>query len=464
MTCRVRFAPSPTGNLHIGGARTALFNYLFARKKGGKFILRIEDTDIERSTKEFEKSILEGMRWLEMEWDEGPIYQMQRMDRYKAKVQELLDAGKAYRCYCTAQELEAKRQLAMKEGRKPKYDGKCRDLEPRNPSTQERCSIRFKAPTEGTTVVHDICRGDVSFENKELDDLIIARSDGTPTYNFTVVVDDMDMQITHVIRGDDHINNTPRQILLYEALGFPLPQFAHLPMIFGPDKKKLSKRHGAVSVIEYQEQGFLPSAMQNYLARLGWAHGDQEIFTKEELIQAFDLEQVGKSPSVFDIEKLKWVNSQHMLKLSNDEIFDRTVPFLEKRGIKVNDRTMGIKAVTSERERGRTFDELAEISTFYFRDVIEFDPKSKDKWLNDEGKKTLSVLVERLSGIEDFSDHNIGEVFKKLIEETGKKMLDLAQPCRVALTGTTVSPGIYEVMAILGKDAVLNRFKRAIAA
>lgn len=460
MTCRVRFAPSPTGHLHIGGARTALYNWLLARKLGGKFILRIEDTDTERSTQEYTASILEGMKWLGLNWDEGPFFQMERMNVYKAHVEDLLKRGLAYKCYCTQEELEEKRQLAMKEGRKPKYDGKCRELT-QHPEGKPY-SIRFKAPVEGTTVVKDLVKGDVSFENKELDDLIILRSNGTPTYNFTVVVDDVEMKITHVIRGDDHLNNTPRQILMYQAFNYPVPQFAHLPMILGADKKRLSKRFAATSVLEYKGQGFLPDALLNYLARLGWAHGDQEIFTLQEMINAFDLSDVGKAAAVFDPEKLKWVNSQHMLKMTDEQILSATTPFLEKRGLKVNDHSIAIKAVKSERERGKTFDELAEISAFYFKDEITFDDKTKEKWLNDEGKKTLSLIAERLATISDFNDHNIAEEFKKLIAETGKKMLDLAQPCRVALTGTTVSPGIYEVMAILGKETVLRRFKQAL--
>jgi len=425
---------------------------------GGKFILRVEDTDTERSTQEYTESILEGMRFLGLTWDEGPFFQMQRMSVYKTHVDDLLKRGLAYQCYCTSEELEAKRQQAMKEGRKPKYDGKCRHNQPADPNAP--FAIRFKAPEEGQTVVRDVIKGDVTFDNKELDDLIILRSNGTPTYNFTVVVDDVEMKITHVIRGDDHLNNTPRQILLYQAFSYPVPLFAHLPMILGADKKRLSKRFAATSVLEYRAQGFLPEALLNYLARLGWAHGDQEIFTVEEMIKAFDLANVGKAAAVFDPEKLKWVNSQHMLKYSNEQIFDLTVPFLEKRGLKVSDRTLGVKAVTSERERGKTFDELAEISAFYFRDEIEPEDKIKEKWFNEEGKKALALVHEKLSAISDFNDHNIATAFKELVESTGKKMLDVAQPCRVALTGTTVSPGIYEVMAILGKERVMKRIKK----
>lgn len=455
MTCRVRFAPSPTGHLHIGGARTALYNWLLARKMGGKFILRVEDTDTLRSTQEYTDAILEGMRWLGMTWDEGPFFQMQRMDVYKAHVDDLLARGLAYRCYCTIEELEAKRQQAMKDGKKPKYDGKCRDSGAADPDAPH--AIRFKAPEEGQTIVHDVIRGDIVFDNKELDDLIILRSNGAPTYNFTVVVDDVEMKISHVIRGDDHLNNTPRQILLYQAFNYPVPLFAHLPMILGADKKRLSKRFAATSVLEYRTQGYLPDALLNYLARLGWAHGDQEIFTIDEMIKAFDLADVGKAAAVFDPEKLNWVNSQHMLKYSDEQIFDLTLPFLEKRGLKPTDKKIGIAAVRSERERAKTFDELAEISAFYFRDEIVPDDKSREKWLGEDGKKILSLVHAKLSAISDFNEHNIAAAFKELVDSTGKKMLDVAQPCRVALTGTTVSPGIYEVMAVLGKEIVMGR-------
>ncbi len=438
--------------------------------------MRIEDTDTERSTQEYTASIIEGMKWLGLTFDEGPFFQMQRMDVYRAHVDDLLKRGLAYKCYCTQEELEEKRQLAMKEGRKPKYDGKCRNLVSGSPTSVgaiiptevglpkaglPKYSIRFKAPDTGSTIVNDICKGDVSFENKELDDLIILRSNGTPTYNFTVVVDDVEMKITHVIRGDDHLNNTPRQMLMYQAFNYPVPKFAHLPMILGADKKRLSKRFAATSVLEYKALGYLPEALLNYLARLGWAHGDQEIFTIDEMIKAFDLADVGKAAAIFDPEKLNWVNSQHLLKCTDEQIFEATLPFIEKRGIKVNDRRLGIKAVSSERERAKTFDELAEISAFYFRDEIQYDEKTAAKWLNDEGKKTLLMISDRFSKLADFNDAAIADLFKKLIEETGKKMLDLAQPCRVALTGTTVSPGIYEVMAILGKETVLKRFKKA---
>lgn len=459
MTVRVRFAPSPTGHLHIGGARTALFNYLFARHQGGKFILRIEDTDVERSTEEFTKSILDGIHWLGMDYDEGPFYQSNRTEIYKEHIKKLLDEGKAYRCYCTQDELEARRQTALSSGQKPKYDNRCRDLKDQ---PDKPFAIRVKAPLSGSTSYHDMCRGTITVDNQELDDLIIARSDGTPTYNFTVVVDDVDMRITHIIRGDDHINNTPRQIVLYNAFGYPTPEFAHLPMIYGPDKKKLSKRHGAVSVIEYQLLGFLSEAMTNYLSRLGWSYGDKEIFSKEELIKYFDLSQVGNSPSVFDIEKLKWVNSEHMKKYNDTELLELVTPYLSKRSLSYTDAEFAAKAIRSERERARTLDELAEVSAFYFRSDITFDEASAKKWLNEEGKNNLTAIKDELEKLTDFTSENVGNIFKAILEKTGQKMLALAQPCRVALTGTTVSPGIYEVIAILGKEETLKRFERAL--
>lgn len=456
---RVRFAPSPTGSLHIGGARTALFNWLFARHEKGTFILRIEDTDRERSTEEFTKSIMDGMKWLGFDWDEGPYHQTDRMDLYKEHVDKLMKEGKAYRCYCTAEELETKRQTMLAAGQKPKYDGKCRDRkdQPEGPYT-----IRLRSPLTGTTAIDDICRGHIEFENKELDDLIIARSDGTPTYNFTVVVDDVTMNITHVIRGDDHLNNTPRQVLIYQAFGYPVPVFAHLPMIFGADKKKLSKRHGATSVIEYEAMGYLPEAMVNYLARLGWSYKDQEIFTLQEMIEKFDLNVVGRSPSVFDTEKLGWVNAQHLAKLSDEKVAEMTIPFLHSMGLAVTDIKYAAKAIASERERGRTLKELAEISAFYFRDHIDHDQSSATKWLNEKGKDILKKLRDGLSKLEDFSEPAIAKVFEVVLAETGLKMVDVAQPCRVAMTGTTVSPGIHLVLSILGKKRVLERLDRAI--
>ncbi|MBI5298853.1 MAG: glutamate--tRNA ligase [Deltaproteobacteria bacterium] len=461
---RVRFAPSPTGHLHIGGARTALFNYLFVRRAKGTFILRIEDTDQERSTQEYTDSILKGMEWMGMEWDEGPFHQMERIDLYREHVEKLLKEGKAYRCYCTAAELDIKRKALLAAGKKPKYEGTCRELDHGQGTTDQRpYCIRFKAPQEGTVTFNDICRGEISVNKEELDDMIILRTDGTPTYNFTVVVDDVTMNITHVIRGDDHLNNTPRQIQLYEAFDYPTPQFAHLPMILGPDKQKLSKRHGAVSVIEYKAMGFLPEAMLNYLARLGWSHGDQEIFSKKELIEHFDLKVVGKSPSVFDIGKCTWVNSQHMQKLSPMELVGWTKPYLEALGVRVDDSEFAAKAICSERERGKTLKELAEISAFYFRDEVLWDDKAVQKWLNPDGKQKLQKLQMAFQQLTTWNAETLQKTFDTVMKELGlKKMVELAQPARTALTGTSVSPGLFEVMTILGKEKVLKRFEHAL--
>ena len=461
---RTRIAPSPTGFAHMGNARTALFNYLFARHAKGTFILRIEDTDRERSTQEYTDSILKGMEWLGFEWDEGPFHQFERLELYKEHVEKLIKEDKAYRCYCTPEELDAKRKALLAAGKKPKYEGTCRnkDLEPRTSNSEPYC-IRFKAPQKGNVVFQDICRGEISVNREELDDMIILRTDGTPTYNFTVVVDDVTMNITHVIRGDDHLNNTPRQIQLYQALEYPIPQFAHLPMILGPDKQKLSKRHGAVSVIEYKSMGFLPEAMLNYLARLGWSHGDQEIFTKKELIEYFDLKVVGKAPSVFDIEKCTWVNSEHLKKLSDKELMKWTKPYLEELGIQIADEAYAAKAIHSERERGKTLKELAQITAFYLKEEVLFDEAAAQEWLNENGKKGLKALQNKLFSLKSWDEKILHDTFDAIMKELGiSKMVELAQPCRVALTGTTVSPGIFEVMAILGKERVLKRFEAAL--
>lgn len=451
----VRFAPSPTGHLHIGGVRTALFNYLFARQHRGCFTLRIEDTDRERSTPEYLDSILKGMEWLGLEWDGKPIKQSERSDLYKEYLLRLLITGKAYQCYCTPEELQAKREAAEKEGRKPKYDGTCRE---RTDKPDLPYCVRFKAPQTGVVSFDDLCRGTITVDAKELDDLVIARVDGTPTYNFTVVVDDFEMRITHVIRGDDHINNTPRQIQLYEAIGLPVPRFAHLPMILGPDKKKLSKRHGAVSVVEYQEKGFLPEAMLNYLARLGWSCGDQEIFTKQELIEKFSLKSIGSSPSIFDIEKCAWVNNQHMLRLSDEALVAATRPHLEALGLQVTDIVYAARALNSEKEKARTLKELAEVTHYFFRDtLVAYDEEAKAKWLNEEGRANLALLQKRLAKISKWTEEKIQDAFDTTLKKNKLQFKQLGIPARIALTGSTKSPGITEVIAILGKERVLKR-------
>ena len=462
---RTRFAPSPTGYLHIGGARTALFNFLFARHHGGKFILRIEDTDRERSTPEAINAILDAMNWLGLDWDEGPFYQTKRYALYKEKVQKLLSEGKAYPCVCTPEKLEAKRQLAQKEKRKPMYDGTCRPPEGVIPPLPQDkpYTIRFRSPRDGSTIVNDAVKGDVVFDNRELDDLIIARSDGTPTYNFCVVVDDIDMGITHIIRGDDHLANTPRQILLYQALGDTPPQFAHVPLILGLDKARLSKRHGATSVTAYRDMGYLPEAILNYLVRLGWSHGDQELFSREELIEKFSLESVGKSAGVFNPEKFLWVNFHYLKTRPLSQLAEEIVPYIVAKGYRVpQDKSWLERMIKTLQERSRTLVELVDSAHFYLTDDIAIDEKAAKKFLTPEVSQPLSKLIERLSALDEFSEANIESAFSGVLEEFGLSMGKLAQPVRVALTGSTVSPGIHEVIAVLGKERTIRRLQSAL--
>lgn len=466
---RTRFAPSPTGFLHTGGARTALFNYLFARHHGGKFILRIEDTDRERSTPEAIEAILQGLKWLELDWDEGPYFQSQRFSLYKAKIEQLLGEGKAYPCTCTPEELEVKRQAAQREKRKPVYDGTCRPKTGR-PSTVDWSTVkgkpytvRFLSPQTGTTVVEDKVKGNVVFENRELDDLIIARSDESPTYNFCVVVDDIDMGITHIIRGDDHLANTPRQILLYQALGYPPPQFAHVPLILGLDKSRLSKRHGATSVMAYRDIGYFPEALVNYLVRLGWSHGDQEIFSRKELIEKFTLDNVGKSAGAFNPEKLLWVNFHYMKTRSLSELVEEAKPFIRAKGYTLpQDNQWLEKMILTLKERAKTLVELIEFAHFYLSDDLLFDDKAVKEFLTLEVRRPLEELVERLKIISDFTAESIERAFTEILKDKGLPLKKLAQPVRVALTGSTVSPGIYDVIFVLGKERTLRRLNRAL--
>ncbi len=463
-TVRVRFAPSPTGHLHIGGARTALFNYLFARHNGGSFILRIEDTDRTRSTEEYIGSIIEGMRWLGLDWDEGPYRQTDRFPIYRRYAQTLLEEGKAYRCYCSPEELERRRQEALSHGKSTKYDGRCRH--PDSPPPDRKPAIRFMMPQEGETVVHDLIRGRIEFENSQLDDFIILRSDGTPTYNFTVVVDDVDMRITHVIRGDDHLNNTPKQIHIYESLGYAVPYFAHLPMILGSDKARLSKRHGATSVIAYRDTGYLSEALVNYLARLGWSYGDQEIFSLDELIRYFSFEHIGKSAAVFNPEKLLWLNGQYIMKSGSEKLAELVYPFLIKYSVvnegRAVDRVWLSKAVHTLRERAKTLIELARSLTYYVADEIEYNVKAKEKYLNEKFLPHLIVVKEFLKQADNFGAAEIEKVFAAVSRESNTKLGNIAQPVRVAVTGRTESPGIFEVLEVLGKEKTLKRLAKAI--
>ena len=461
---RVRFAPSPTGFLHIGGARTALFNWLFARHHKGVFILRIEDTDRSRSTDEYIEAIVEGMKWLGLDWDEGPHRQTDRFEVYRSYADRLLSEGKAYRCYCTPEELEQRRQEALALGRPPKYDGRCRRRAEPLPETPG--AIRFMMPQEGHSVVNDLIKGPIVFENNQLEDLVIVRSDGTPTYNFCVVVDDIDMRISHVIRGDDHVNNTPKQMHIYQAFGWEAPAFAHLPMILGADKTRLSKRHGATSVIAYRDMGYLPDALINYLVRLGWAHGDQEVFSKEELISFFSLESVGKAAAVFNPEKLLWLNGQYIMRTSAEELAERVIPFLVSHGIVTDgwepDRVWLARAVSTLRERARTLDDLANSLRYYLLDTVEIDEKARQKFINSQSAAYLAELRDLLAPLTDFTAAELEPLFHRIVQKHGIKLGALAQPVRVALTGSTASPGIFEVMEIVGKERVLKRLTRVI--
>ena len=461
---RVRFAPSPTGFLHIGGARTALFNWLYAKHNNGTFVLRIEDTDRTRSTDEYIDAILEGMKWLGLDWDEGPFRQTGRFDIYRSYADKLVREGKAYYCYCSPEELEARRKEAMSKGRALKYNGKCRNL--KEPVSGITPVVRFRMPQEGRTIVDDLIKGTVSFDNEQLDDLIILRSDGTPTYNLTVVVDDVDMEITHVIRGDDHLNNTPKQILLYKAFGYPIPKFAHLPMILGSDKARLSKRHGATSVMAYYEMGYLPDAIVNYLVRLGWSYGDREVFTREELIKYFSFENVGKAAAVFNPEKLLWLNSQYIINSSSEKLAELVISFLIKEAI-INegqylDKAWLSKAIDTLKQRSKTLIELAKSLRYYIAEEVEYDEKARAKFLNEKSRDMLIELKDGLNSISDFSETEIEKLFKAIIERHEVKLGKLAQPVRVALTGGTQSPGIFEVLDVMGKTKAIRRLERAI--
>ena len=456
---RVRFAPSPTGYLHVGGARTALFNWLLARKQGGTFILRIEDTDVERSTKESVDAILEGMKWLGLEWDEGPFYQSDSFPLYKEYVQKLLDAGKAYKCYCTSEELDAKRNLAMQEGRKPKYDGTCRAMT--EPPDGRPYVVRFRAPQGGVTAFDDLIKGTITFPNEELDDLIIQRTDGTPTYNFCVVIDDASMRITTVIRGDDHVNNTPRQIQLYEALGFPVPQFAHVPMILGADKARLSKRHGATSVIAYRDMGYLPEALLNYLVRLGWSSGDDEIFSREEMIQKFDIGNVGRSASVFNTEKLNWLNAHYIKNSDPERLAALLLPHLSAREVTTLGGPDLVAVVRTLQERAQTLEEMADRAIFYYNPPTGYDEAALAKFDKEQLLAVLSAVSEKLASVPAADVTGIDALFKEVCTENGWKMGQVGQPTRIALSGGTQAPGIGEIVVTLGVEESIRRIRRA---
>ncbi|ADK83480.1 glutamyl-tRNA synthetase [Desulfarculus baarsii DSM 2075] len=458
---RTRFPPSPTGALHIGGGRTALFNWLFARHHGGQFIMRLEDTDLQRSKPEHVTSILEAMEWLGLDFDEGPYYQTKRFDRYKQVVEQMLQSGAAYWCHCSPETLQAKREAAMASGAKPMYDGCCRG---KGLGPAPGAVVRFAGPRTGSTTFNDMVKGPITFDHAELDDLIIQRSDGSPTYHLAVIVDDIDMEVTHVIRGDDHVSNTPRQILLIRALGHLEPRYAHIPMILGQDKARLSKRHGATAITDYREMGYLPEAMINALARLGWSHGDQEIFSRQELIELFDLDSVGRSAAVFDLDKLRSLNHKYIQKADPQRLAQLVQPFLAKLGLAAYDEAVLRKAIPELVQRTENLEQLAQWAQPYLVDQPEMDAKARQKFLiGPEAAAILRQVRELVAAgnVDDVAAMN--EAFRALAARTGQKLGALAQPTRVALTGRTASPGIFEVMAILGRQAVLTRLDQAIA-
>lgn len=461
MKVRTRFAPSPTGYLHIGGARTALFCYLFARKHGGEFVLRIEDTDRERSTDESVQAILSGMDWLGLDYDEGPFYQTQRFDRYREVVQQLMDAGHAYHCYCTPEELDAMREEATARKEKPRYNGFWRDRTDTPPEGIEPV-VRFKNPLSGKVVIDDAVKGEIVIDNAELDDLVIMRSDGTPTYNLTVVVDDMDMEISHVIRGDDHINNTPRQINILEALGAERPVYAHLPMILGEDGKRMSKRHGAVSVMQYQTEGYMPEALLNYLVRLGWSHQDQEIFTADEMRELFTLEAVNRSGSVFDNKKLEWVSQQYLQTTDAAQLANALQPYMADIGIDTSAAASLAEVADLQRDRAKNLADMAESSRYFYQAPESYDEKASKKQFKQASADILQSAVDGLSVVEDWNAEAIQAVLDKTVEELGIGFGKLGQPFRLSVTGGTQSPSMAETAALIDKADVLQRMEKAI--
>jgi glutamyl-tRNA synthetase len=460
MQVRTRFAPSPTGLLHIGGVRTALFSWLYAKRHGGTFILRIEDTDRERSTEEATQVILEGMQWLGLAADEGPFYQTRRMDRYREVIAQMLVQGLAYRCYCSREELDAMRAAQMAAKIKPRYDGTCRARNSPRPGVEP--VIRFKNPVDGPVLVEDVIHGNVAFDNAELDDLIIARSDGTPTYNFCVVVDDMDMRVTHVIRGDDHLNNTPRQINMLRALGVQPPVYAHVPMIHGADGGKLSKRHGAVSVLQYRDDGFLPEALLNYLVRLGWSHGDQEVFSLEEMCQLFEIADVNKAASAFNVDKLLWLNQQHIMRARPERLAQFLQPQLAAIGIQCDDAQKLAGVAKALQVRARTFKEMAAAAVYFFNEFEQYEDKAAKKNLTAESAPVLQAVREALAALEGWTAAAIQEAINAVTERLQVGMGKVAQPIRVAVSGTAVSPPIDVTLEVMGRDMTLARLERAL--
>ena len=459
---RVRFAPSPTGHLHVGGARTALFNWLLARHHGGTFILRIEDTDRSRSTEENIESIVDALRWLELDWDEGPpapgYRQTERFDLYRAHAARLVAAGRAYYCDCSPEQLEAERKAAEARKETFRYAGRCRDR------GLVAGALRLRIPATGTTVVHDLIHGPVAFDHQQLDDWILVRTDGTPTYNFCVVVDDVDMRITHVVRGNDHLSNTPKQVLCYEALGHPVPAFAHVSMILGADRARLSKRHGATSVQAYREQGILSEALVNYLARLGWSHGDQEIFTRAELIERFDIKDVSSSGAVFDQAKLEWLSQEYIKATDGARLAALVRPFLAAAGLAPPDDARLAAMLQTLRERARTLREMLEVGRFYFERPASYEDKARARLFTPDGAERLGMLIERLQTLEPFTPPALEALHRDLAAALGLKLVDVAQLARLAVTGRTASPPLFDVLALLGREEVLARLRGALQA
>lgn len=462
MKIKTRFAPSPTGYLHVGGARTALYSWLFARHHGGEFVLRIEDTDIERSTPEAIEAIMDGMNWLSLEWDEGPYFQTKRFDRYNAAIDEMLAAGTAYKCYCSKERLDALREEQMANNDKPRYDGRCRH-DTHQHAADEPCVVRFANPQEGSVIFDDQIRGPIEFSNQELDDLIIRRTDGTPTYNFCVVVDDWDMEITHVIRGEDHINNTPRQINILKALNAPVPLYGHVSMINGDDGKKLSKRHGAVSVMQYRDDGYLPEALLNYLVRLGWAHGDQEIFTRAEMIELFALNAVSKSASAFNTEKLQWLNHHYINHLPPEYVATQLQWHIEQENIDTRTGPQLSELVKLLGERCKTLKEMAQTCRYFYEEFSEFDADAAKKHLRPVARQPLEVVRDKLAAIAEWDTENVHQAIQATADELEVGMGKVGMPLRVAVTGGGQSPGLDVTVHAIGKQRSIERITKALA-
>jgi glutamyl-tRNA synthetase len=468
---RVRFAPSPTGYLHIGGVRTALYNYLFAKHNKGKFILRIEDTDVERSDEAYTEVIIRGMKWIGLDWDEGPFFQSQRIDLYKSAADKLMKSGKVYRCYCTADELKARREAAMKAGAPMGYDGKCRNLTPEQEEAFKKEGLgyvyRLRTPDEGIIAFDDIVKGRIEIDAKTLTDFVVVKSNGMPLYNFACVVDDADLKISHIIRGDDHISNTPKQILIYQALGLDVPEFAHLPQVHGADGKKLSKRTGAVSLEEYKNMGYLPEALRNFLALLGWSTEDsQQLFGHEELIEKFDLSRCGSASGIFDVEKLNWMNGKYIRDLSPEELVERALPWLKESGLVKEEEPISPKieeAVKAEREKINFLTDIPKRIDFIVKDDIKYDEKSVRKRLKKDGvRRILTDILEIFEKISDFTTPALEEEIKKYCEANEVGAGKVFHPVRVAVSGRMEGPGVFELLELVGRDKVLKRIKYAL--